>query len=101
MSKSRVAAWQRHVHPTDDSHRVTTLELFFDLVFVYALTQVTALMAHRPTWTGGLEGLIMLGLLWFGWSAYAWLGNQAKADEGVLRLGLVVEIGRASCRERV
>jgi low temperature requirement protein LtrA len=90
MSKSRVAAWQRHVHATDDSHRVTTLELFFDLVFVYALTQVTALMAHRPTWTGGLEGLIMLGLLWFGWSAYAWLGNQAKADEGVLRLGLVV-----------
>jgi low temperature requirement protein LtrA len=90
MSKSRVAAWQRHVHATDDSHRVTTLELFFDLVFVYALTQVTALMAHRPSWTGGLEGLIMLGLLWFGWSAYAWLGNQAKADEGVLRLGLVV-----------
>ena len=89
MSKSRLAAWQRHVHATDDSHRVTTLELFFDLVFVYALTQVTALMAHRPTWTGGLEGLIMLGLLWFGWSAYAWLGNQAKADEGVLRLGLV------------
>ena len=66
------------------------LELFFDLVFVYALTQVTALMAHRPTWTGALEGLIVLALLWFAWSAYAWLGNQAKADEGVLRLGLVV-----------
>jgi low temperature requirement protein LtrA len=90
MSKSTLASWQRHVHATDDSHRVTTLELFFDLVFVYALTQVTALMAHRPTWTGGLEGLIVLALLWFGWSAYAWLGNQAKADEGVVRLGLVV-----------
>ena len=56
MSKSRLVAWQRHVHPTDDSHRVTTLELFFDLVFVYALTQVTALMAADPTWRGGLRG---------------------------------------------
>lgn len=82
---------QRHVHATDDTHRVTSLELFFDLVFVYGLTQVTALMAAGdPTWHKALEGLLMLALLWFAWSAYAWLGNQAKADEGVLRLGLVV-----------
>jgi low temperature requirement protein LtrA len=83
-------AWQRHVHPTDDEHRVTALELFFDLVFVFGLTQVTALMADRTTWTGALEGLIVLALLWFAWSSYAWLGNQAKADEGVLRGALVV-----------
>jgi low temperature requirement protein LtrA len=82
---------QRHVHATDDSHRVTSLELFFDLVFVYGLTQVTALMAAgEPTWHKALEGLLMLALLWFAWSSYAWLGNQAKADEGVLRLALVV-----------
>jgi low temperature requirement protein LtrA len=82
---------QRHVHPTDDTHRVTSLELFFDLVFVYGLTQVTALMAAGgPTWHKALEGLLVLALLWFAWSSYAWLGNQAKADEGVLRLALVV-----------
>jgi low temperature requirement protein LtrA len=84
-------ALQRHVHTTDDSHRVTSLELFFDLVFVYGLTQVTALMAaHEPTWHKALEGLLVLALLWFAWSGFAWLGNQAKADEGVLRLGLVL-----------
>ena len=42
-----------------------------------------------PTWHKALEGLIMLALLWFAWCSYAWLGNQAKADEGVLRLALV------------
>jgi len=82
---------QRHVHATDDSHRVTSLELLFDLVFVYGLTQVTSLMAAGdPTWHKALEGLLVLALLWFAWSSYAWLGNQAKADEGVLRLALVV-----------
>ena len=73
------------VRPTDDAHRVTTLELFFDLVFVFALTQVTALMADDPTGRGLGRGLVLLALLWFGWSSYAWLGNQARADEGLLR----------------
>ena len=87
---------QRHVHATDDSHRVTSLELFFDLVFVYGLTQVTALMAAgEPTWHKALEGLLVLALLWFAWCSYAWLGNQAKADEGVLRVALVVAMGCA------
>lgn len=77
------------MRPTDDTHRVTSLELFFDLVFVYALTQVTDLMSHDPTWLGALRGLLVLGLLWFSWTAFAWLGNQAKADEGLMRVGLV------------
>ena len=74
---------------TDESHRVTSLELFFDLVFVYALTQVTALLAADTTWTGVARGVVVLGMLWFAWCSYAWLGNQAKADEGVVRAGLV------------
>jgi low temperature requirement protein LtrA len=80
----------KHIHGTDESSRVTSLELFFDLVFVFAITQVTALMSHDPTWAGALHGLMVLGLLWFGWTAFAWLGNQAKADEGLLRSGLVI-----------
>jgi len=75
--------------PTDERHRVTTLELFFDLVFVFAFTQVTALMAGDPTARGVVRGLVLLALLWWAWCCYAWLGNQAKADEGIVRLTFI------------
>jgi low temperature requirement protein LtrA len=75
---------------TDETHRVTSLELFFDLVFVYALTQVTALMADDPRWPTVGRGVRVLAILGFAWSAFAWLGNLAKADEGLLRAALVV-----------
>jgi len=52
-------------------------------VFVYALTQVTALMAADPSAAGAARGSVVLGMLWFAWCSHAWLGNQAKADEGV------------------
>jgi low temperature requirement protein LtrA len=78
------------VVPTEEEHNVTTLELFFDLVFVFALTQITALAAANPTPLGFIQGLVILALLWWGWVCYSWLGNQAKADEGGLRLGLVI-----------
>jgi low temperature requirement protein LtrA len=68
--------------------RVTPLELFFDLVFVYALTQVTALMAADLNAAGFLRGLLVLALLWWCWCCYAWLGNTVRADEGVVRIGL-------------
>ena len=79
-----------HLHQTDDTHRVTSLELLFDLVFVYAITQVTAFMAHDLSALGLARGMVLLALLWFAWTAYAWLGNQARADEGPVRLGLMV-----------
>jgi low temperature requirement protein LtrA len=68
---------------------VTTLELFFDLVFVFAITQVTALMADELGWRGALRGLVLLALLWWAWCSYAWLGNQARADEGIVRAAMV------------
>ncbi|WP_446216027.1 low temperature requirement protein A [Micromonospora sp. IBHARD004] len=67
---------------------VTPLELFFDLVFVYALTQVTALMATDLTWRGLGRGMLVLALLWWCWCCYAWLGNTVRADEGVVRVAL-------------
>jgi low temperature requirement protein LtrA len=76
--------------PTDDDHRVTTFELFFDLVYVFAATQVTDYMAHGHSGHSVLQGLLLLALLWWTWSAYAWLGNQARADQGVLRAGMAV-----------
>jgi low temperature requirement protein LtrA len=84
---------RRHLRPTDDEHRVTTLELLFDLVFVYAITNVTGLMEHEIGGTTVLEGLIVLAVVWFGWCSYTWLGNQAQADEGLLRVAMVVAMG--------
>ncbi len=67
---------------------VTPLELFFDLVFVFALTQVTALMADQPSGEGVLRGMLILSVLWWCWVGYAWLGNVVRADEGVIRLAM-------------
>jgi low temperature requirement protein LtrA len=66
--------------------RVAPLELFFDLVFVFALTQVTALMSENPTWEGLGQGMLVLAALWWSWGAYAWLTNYIAADEGRERL---------------
>jgi low temperature requirement protein LtrA len=67
---------------------VTPIELFFDLVFVFAITQVTALMAHDVSAHGVLRGLLVLALLWWCWVGYAWLGNVVRADEGVGRVAM-------------
>jgi low temperature requirement protein LtrA len=66
--------------------RVTPLELFFDLVFVLALTQCTALMAAHPTWDGLAKGLLILALLWWSWGGYAWLTSVVDPEEGSVRL---------------
>jgi low temperature requirement protein LtrA len=69
-----------------DEERVTPLELFFDLVFVLALTQCTALMAATPTWEGLAQGLLVLGVLWWSWTGYAWLTSVVDPEEGAVRL---------------
>jgi low temperature requirement protein LtrA len=69
-----------------EGERVTSLELFFDLVFVLALTQCTALMAATPTWEGLLKGLFVLGVLWWSWGGYAWLTSVVDPEEGSVRL---------------
>jgi low temperature requirement protein LtrA len=68
--------------------RVTPLELFFDLVFVLALTQCTALMAANPTWKGLLQGLFVLGVMWWSWVGYSWLTSVVDPEEGTVRLGI-------------
>jgi low temperature requirement protein LtrA len=68
---------------------VTPLELFFDLVFVFALTQVTAFMADELNWQGILRGALMLMLLWWAWTGYAWLANVASAEERPIMLAIL------------
>jgi low temperature requirement protein LtrA len=69
--------------------RVTPLELFFDLVFVFGITQVTGLMSDDPTWSGLGHGLLILAALWWAWAAYAWLTNTLDPDEGTVRLAML------------
>ena len=71
-----------------EEERVTPLELFFDLVFVLALTQCTALMAATPTWAGVAKGLAVLAVLWWSWGGYAWLTSVVDPEEGAVRLVL-------------
>ncbi len=69
-----------------DGEQVKPLELFFDLVFVLAFTQCTALMSHHPTWAGMAQGLLILGVLWWSWVGYAWLTSVIDPEEGAVRL---------------
>jgi low temperature requirement protein LtrA len=75
-------------HHVEVEQRVTPLELFFDLVFVFGLTQVTSLMSADPTWSGLARGMLVLAALWWAWAAYAWLTNTIDPDEGGARLAV-------------
>src|SRR6476469_336459 len=68
--------------------RVTPLELFFDLVFVLAITQCTALMSANPTWSGLAQGILVLGVLWWSWAAYSWLTSVVDPEEGSVRFAM-------------
>jgi low temperature requirement protein LtrA len=76
--------------PTEETARATSFEIFFDLVFVFALIRVTLLMGSPPTPLAMAHGLLLLMLLWISWSNYIWLGNQARADVGIIRVGTLV-----------
>ena len=69
-----------------EEERVTPLELFFDLVFVLAITQCTALMAASPDWAGIVRGLFVLTVLWWTWAGYAWLTSVVDPEEGAVRI---------------
>jgi low temperature requirement protein LtrA len=75
-----------------EDERVTPLELFFDLVFVLALTQCTTLIAHDLSWEGVLKGLLVLGMLWWSWVGYAWLTSVLEPEEGAVRLVIFIAI---------
>ncbi len=73
-----------------EERRVTPLELFFDLVFVFALTQVTAFLSDHLTWVGLVQGLALLTALWWAWVGYSWLTNNAVRAEEATPARLVV-----------
>jgi low temperature requirement protein LtrA len=79
-------------HHVEREQRVTPLELFFDLVFVFAFTQVTGLMSANPTWEGLGQGLLVLALVWWAWGAYAWLTNEVDPDEELARIVVFISM---------
>jgi low temperature requirement protein LtrA len=68
---------------------VTTLELFFDLVFVFTITQLTNVFAHEPTWEGLFHVAVLLGLIFWMYGGYAWLTNAVALDRVSRRLWLL------------
>jgi low temperature requirement protein LtrA len=73
-----------------NSHKVTTLELFFDLVFVYGISQVTAYLAYDHSPMGFVKGLLLAALLWWAWVAYSWLGTSVQIDRGLVQAAIFV-----------
>src|SRR5919198_334169 len=71
-----------------EEERVMPLELFFDLVFVLAITQCTALMSANPTWSGLAQGMLVLGVLWWSWIGYSWLTSVVDPEEGAVRFAI-------------
>ena len=69
-----------------EGEQVSPLELFFDLVFVLALTQCTQLMSDHPSWGGVGKGLLVLGLLWWAWVGYSWITSVVDPEDDSVRL---------------
>jgi low temperature requirement protein LtrA len=88
MNSDAVREVEPEVAGREAENPVTPLELFFDLVFVFAITQVTGFMSDDPTWEGIGRGLLILAALWWGWGAYAWLTNEIDPNEGSARLAM-------------
>ncbi|HEX6400126.1 MAG TPA: low temperature requirement protein A, partial [Actinomycetota bacterium] len=86
---------ERHARllPMAEEARVSPIELFFDLVFVFSLTQVTALMAADLTVHAVVRGMLVLALLWWSWVGYAWLANVVQAEEGLGRAAMLSAMG--------
>jgi low temperature requirement protein LtrA len=79
----------------DDERRTSYLELFFDLVFVFAVTQVTLLVADDPTARGFAHGALVFGLVWWAWSGYAWMTNAIDVERSETRLLMLAAAGGA------
>jgi low temperature requirement protein LtrA len=82
------AAARQDVGHAGTEKRVEPLELFFDLVFVFAITQVTARLADHATWGGLIQGLLILSAIWWAWGAYAWLTNEVDASRDAVQLAM-------------
>ncbi|HEV3128348.1 MAG TPA: low temperature requirement protein A [Solirubrobacteraceae bacterium] len=73
--------------------RTSSVELLWDLVFVFAITQVTTFLSRHLSWGGFGQGMLLLALVWWAWSAFVWAANAQDDDSRVLRLTLLGAAG--------
>jgi low temperature requirement protein LtrA len=71
-------------------HRTTPVELLWDLVFVFAVTEVSSLMSHDLTWGWFARSMLVLALVWWAWSAFVWAANAQNATSGTVRACLLI-----------
>jgi low temperature requirement protein LtrA len=83
----------RRLEAVDERESASPLELFFDLVFVFALTQVTEFMAADATAVDVLRGILAITVLWWCWIGYSWLCSLVRAEQGAMRVGLFAAMG--------
>ncbi|MBV9801908.1 MAG: low temperature requirement protein A [Solirubrobacterales bacterium] len=72
-----------------DERHSAPVELFWDLVFVFAITQVTTLLWHDLTWAGFGRAMLVLALVWWAWSAFVWATNAQLPNSPTLRASLL------------
>jgi low temperature requirement protein LtrA len=72
--------------PEEEERRTGFLELFFDLVFVFAVTQVVSLILEDTSAAGFARSALVLGMVWWAWSGYAWMTNAIDVDRVGVRL---------------
>jgi low temperature requirement protein LtrA len=80
-------------HAAPQERRTSPVELLWDLVFAFAITQVITLLAHQPTWAGLGRSMLVLALVWWAWSAFVWVANAFDDEARELRLMLLVAMG--------
>jgi low temperature requirement protein LtrA len=73
--------------------RVGFIELFFDLVFVFAITQISHALLENLTWPGLLQGVILLGAVWWSWIDTSWITNWLDPEKPVVRLLMFALMG--------
>ncbi len=93
--KPMIGSKRVRFQPTAEGASVTQLELFFDLVLVFAFTMVTGLAAGETSAKNMVRALLVLAVMWWLWIAYSWLGNVVRADEGIARVGMFAAMGGA------
>jgi voltage-gated potassium channel Kch len=93
-SAPRAPWWSRSVR-APPGQGVTFVELFFDLVFVFAVTQVTRLLAHDLTWVGVARAALVFWLVWWAWTQFTWALNGADTTRTLVRVGTLAATGVA------
>jgi low temperature requirement protein LtrA len=83
----------RSAQPPERTARVSTIELFFDLVFVFTITQLTGVLATGKDFTSTAQVVLLLALIWWMYDGYAWLTNAIETERLRYRLLLMGGMG--------